>query len=71
MTNKKEYSRAEVACSEMYDHIDETFSSLVVLKNYLNSDDYSKYHANHMIDGLIKSMINAQTDMMQQADLEF
>ena len=68
---EKEYNRSEVACYEMYDQLDEMFSSLVILKSFLDSETYSKYHAKHMIDCLVRSMINAQTDMMQQANLDF
>lgn len=36
-------SHAEIACYEMYDQIDEVFCSLVVLKAFLNSDDYTNF----------------------------
>ena len=64
-------SHADIACYEMYDQIDEIFSSLVVLKNFLDSPDYNKFHAKHMIDGLVRQLINNQTDMMVSAKLEF
>ena len=62
---------AEIACYEMYDQIDEVFSSLVVLKNFLDSPDYNKFHAKHMIDGLVRQLINNQCDMMNSAKLEY
>ena len=76
MTNKKtteiaKLSHADIACYEMYDQIDEIFSSLVVLKNFLDSPDYNKFHAKHMIDGLVRQLINNQCDMMNQAQLEY
>lgn len=64
-------NHAEIACYEMYDQIDEVFSSLVVLKNFLDSPDYNKFHAKHMIDGLVRQLINNQCDMMNQAKLEY
>ena len=64
-------SHVEIACYEMYDQIDEVFSSLVVLKNFLDSPDYNKFHAKHMIDGLVRQLINNQCDMMNQAKLEY
>ena len=64
-------NHAEIACYEMYDQIDEVFSSLVVLKNFLDSPDYNKFHAKHMIDGLVRQLINNQSDMMNQAQLEY
>ena len=64
-------SHAEIACYEMYDQIDEVFSSLVVLKNFLDSENYNKFHAKHMIDGLVRQLINNQCDMMNQAQLEY
>ena len=64
-------SHADIACYEMYDQIDEIFSSLVVLKNFLDSPDYNKFHAKHMIDGLVRQLINNQCDMMNQAQLEY
>lgn len=64
-------NHAEIACYEMYDQIDEVFSSLVVLKNFLDSPDYNKFHAKHMIDGLVRQLINNQCDMMNQAQLEY
>ena len=64
-------SHADIACYEMYDQIDEMFSSLVILKNFLDSENYNKFHAKHMIDGLVRQLINNQTDMMVSAKLEF
>lgn len=64
-------SHAEIACYEMYDQIDEVFASLVVLKYFLESKDYNKFHAQLMIDGLVRQLINNQCDMMNQAKLEF
>jgi hypothetical protein len=64
-------SLAEIACYEMYDQIDEVFCSLVVLKAFLNSDDYNKFHAVSMIDGLVRQLITNQCTMMQTAKLEF
>ena len=64
-------NHAEIACYEMYDQIDEVFSSLVVLKNFLDSENYNKFHAKHMIDGLVRQLINNQCDMMNQAQLEY
>jgi hypothetical protein len=64
-------SHAEIACYEMYDQIDEVFCSLVVLKAFLNSDDYNKFHAVSMIDGLVRQLINNQCDMMNSAKLEY
>ena len=64
-------NHAEIACYEMYDQIDEVFSSLDVLKNFLDSPDYNKFHAKHMIDGLVRQLINNQCDMMNQAQLEY
>ena len=64
-------NHAEIACYEMYDQIDEVFSSLVVLKNFLDSENYNKFHAKHMIDGLVRQLINNQSDMMNQAQLEY
>ena len=64
-------SHADIACYEMYDQIDEVFSSLVVLKNFLDSENYNKFHAKHMIDGLVRQLINNQCDMMNQAQLEY
>ena len=64
-------SHADIACYEMYDQIDEVFSSLVVLKNFLDSPDYNKFHAKHMIDGLVRQLINNQCDMMNSAKLEY
>ena len=64
-------SHAEIACYEMYDQIDEVFCSLVVLKAFLNSDDYNKFHAVSMIDGLVRQLITNQCTMMQTAKLEF
>jgi hypothetical protein len=64
-------SHAEIACYEVYDQIEEVFSSLVVLKNFLDCPDYNKFHAKHMIDGLIRQLINNQCDMMNQAKLEY
>jgi hypothetical protein len=67
----KVYTNAEIACVEMFDQIEEIFSSLVVLKDYINTDSFNKIHATHMIDGLIRQLINNQCDMMNQAKLEF
>ena len=64
-------SSAEIACYEMYDQIDEVFSSLVVLKHFLDSDEFNKYHAKCMIDGLVRQLINNQCDMMNSAKLEY
>ena len=64
-------NHAEIACYEMYDQIDEVFSSLVVLKNFLDSENYNKFHAKHMIDGLVRQLINNQSDMMNQAQIEY
>lgn len=68
---KKDYSKAEIACMEMYDQIHEIFSSLMVLKSYIDSEDFMKGHATNMIDGLVRQLINNQCDMMNQAGLEF
>jgi len=70
-TEVAKLSHADIACYEMYDQIDEIFSSLVILKNFLDSPDYNKFHAKHMIDGLVRQLINNQTDMMVSAKLEF
>ena len=70
-TEVAKLSHADIACYEMYDQIDEMFSSLVILKNFLDSPDYNKFHAKHMIDGLVRQLINNQTDMMVSAKLEF
>ena len=64
-------SHAEIACYEMYDQIDEVFCSLVVLKEFLNSDNYNKFHATSMIDGLVRQLINNQCDMMNSAKLVY
>jgi len=77
MTVKKEkleiakLSHAEIACYEMYDQIEEIFSSLVILKHFLDSKEYNAFHAKHMIDGLVRQLINNQCDMMNQAKLEY
>jgi len=70
-TEVAKLSHADIACYEMFDQIDEMFSSLVILKNFLDSPDYNKFHAKHMIDGLVRQLINNQTDMMVSAKLEF
>ena len=64
-------SHAEIACYEIYDQIDEVFCSLVVLKEFLNSENYNKFHATSMIDGLVRQLINNQCDMMNTAKLEY
>jgi hypothetical protein len=64
-------SHAEIACYEMYDQVNEVFCSLVVLKSFLESDNYNKFHAMSMIDGLLGQLINNQCDMMKQAKLEY
>ena len=70
-TEVAKLSHADIACYEMYDQIDEMFSSLVILKNFLDSENYNKFHAKHMIDGLVRQLINNQCDMMNQAKLEY
>jgi hypothetical protein len=61
----------EISLWSRFDKDDSTISSLIILKKYLEQDDFVKGHAISMLDGLVSKVINEQIEMITEAGIKY
>ena len=72
MTKTKKLTHSDMACYQMYHDLDEVFGSLNVLRHYLKTaQPISSYVAKNALNGIFTQLIHAQSNMMDEANLEY
>jgi hypothetical protein len=72
MTKIKKFTHSDMACYQMYNNLDEVFGSLNVLRHYLETaQPISSHVAKNALNGIFTQLIHAQSNMMDEANLEY
>ena len=61
----------ECAIYAAYNNFDELFALLRLYKDYIDSPNYNKYTAKNALNGIFTNAISMQTNLMDEAGLEW
>jgi hypothetical protein len=59
------------AIEAAYNNFDELFALLCIYRTYIDHEHYSKYTAKNALNGIFTNAINIQTNLMDEAGLEY
>ena len=68
---ERKISNLEYAIYSAYNNFDELFALLRIYRDFTQSDEYNKYTAKHALNGIFTNAINIQTNLMDEAGLEY
>ena len=67
ITEKQKY---ESLCYSTYNNLDELMSVVVVLRQWMQTDDFNKYHAKEMLNAILTLAMTIQDQMMDEAEIK-
>jgi len=68
---ERKINNLEWAIINAYNNFDELFALLRIVRDYTQTNEFSKYTAKHALNGIFTNAINIQTGMMDEAGLEW
>jgi hypothetical protein len=61
----------ESICYTTFNNLDELMSVVVVLRQWMQTDDFNKFHAKEVLNAILTLASKTQEEMMVQAELEY
>lgn len=68
---ERKAANMEYAIYSAYNNFDELFALLRLYKEYIDSPNYNKYTAKNALNGIFTNAISMQTNLMDEAGLEW
>ena len=68
---ERKINNLEWAIINAYNNFDELFALLRIVRDYSQTEEFSKYTAKHALNGIFTNAINIQTNMMDEAGMEY
>lgn len=68
---ERKASNMEYAIYSAYNNFDELFALLRLYRDYIESPEYNKYTAKNALNGIFTNAITLQTNLMDEAGVEW
>jgi hypothetical protein len=68
---ERKINNLEWAIINAYNNFDELFALLRIVRDYSQTDEFSKYTVKHALNGIFTNAIHIQTSLMDEAGLEY
>ena len=68
---ERKAANMEYAIYSAYNNFDELFALLRLYKEYIDNPNYNKYTAKNALNGIFTNAISMQTNLMDEAGLEW